>query len=100
MSSSRCRAARANTRVQAYGEDVELFLLDELEEQIERTVKTVDADSRGLRFHHGSASRSARASSRSSSLRGVSWCRAISRTTRGDEPSARAIVAPRRAWSR
>src|SRR2546422_2903814 len=51
---------------EAHGEYVELLLLDELEEQIKRSVESLDRHARSLRFHHGSASRSARARSRSS----------------------------------
>src|SRR5262249_39789191 len=76
-------------------EDVELLFLDELQEEIERTFESFDADARRadaddrrvvVLGRHGSASRSARCSSRSSSSVAVSWCRAIRRTTRSDSP--------------
>src|SRR5205823_14708680 len=80
-----------------HGENVELLFLDELEEQVQRPVESFDGHARRLRFHHGRASRSARARSLSSSVTGSWWCRAMRRTTRSDAPSSRAISAPRRA---
>src|SRR5437660_3570270 len=71
------RRHRADTReicvgqiAEPHREDVELLLLDELDEQIERPVEALDRDAGRLRLHHGKASRSARARSRSSSVIG------------------------------
>src|SRR5688572_15140762 len=92
---------RVGEVAEAHRQDVELLLLDQLEQEVERTVEALDRDVRTLRAdHHGSASRSARASRRSSASRGASWWRAISRTTRAGRPSISACAAPRCAWSR
>ena len=66
------REVRVGQVPQSYGEDLELPFLDELEQQVERSVESLDRHARGLRLHHGRASRSARARRRSSSSTGMS----------------------------
>src|SRR5439155_27075473 len=85
------REIRVSEIPEPHGEDVELLFFDELEEEIQRPVESFDGHTRRLRFHHGRASRSARARSISSSVTGRWCCRAMTRTTRSDSPSSRAI---------
>src|SRR5207245_1984337 len=59
------REVRVSAVGEAYGADVEAFLLDELAEKVERAVDPLDRDARRLRLHHASPSRPARASARS-----------------------------------
>src|ERR671937_719205 len=50
------RQVRVGEVPETHRDDVELLLLDELEKKIERPVESLDANPRGLRFHHGRAS--------------------------------------------
>src|SRR5207237_10486382 len=67
------REIRVGEFAELHREDVELLLLDELEQKVERTVEPLDGDVWSLRPEpHGRASRSARARRRSSASRGRS----------------------------